>query len=320
MIGENEFNWKQYYAFFPNRLSKFDEYIGNEILVDIALGFMLKIVFLNTDFIKNYRDNSSLFKCKIIGPKDLKAFYTGTGYFNDSFVPFIKLYHHTKYEYKEMIEKSMTLKPSTWNFQGTKQLKNINFVYFTSIDEIKQDNDLIQLAMSNSGKIHLLKDNFELPELITQDYIKEHKEDICEIVVYRESTANRNEKIGLFIDSTNLFSPNLWLHRPTGFTPFYEICNSYIYRVGLRINNSLKYDKTNYSSCKTPIQEYIVAGDCTTFKGLMAPFDEENTSEIFKIEPLSDSINILDFWFENSNQDLYSNKEIQKYEFITNKI
>ena len=318
MIGGNKFNWIQFYAFFPNRLSKFNDYTENIILIDIALGFMIKVVFINKDFIKNFHDNSSLFRCKILGPPRLETFYTGTGYFNDSFVPFIKLYHHTKYEYKVMIEKSKTLKPSKWNFQGTKELKNINFVYFTSLDEIKKDNDLIQIAMSNNGKIYLFKDNFELPKLITQDFLKKNKEDICEIIVYRESTANRNENIELFIDTTNLFSPNLLFHRPSGIIPFYEVCNSYIYRVGVDINSSLKYDNAVYSSRKTPIQDYIVAGDCTTIDGLMAPYDEEDTSEIFKIEPLSDKTNILDFWCNNANQELYSKKIIHKYEFCNN--
>lgn len=64
------------------------------------------------------------------------------------------------------------------------------------------------------------------------------------------------------------------------------------------------------------INDHIVLGDSTTEIGITAPFDEEHTSEIFKIEPFNNTeTNILKFWFDNNNKDLYTSKTITRPKF-----
>jgi hypothetical protein len=59
----------------------------------------------------------------------------------------------------------------------------------------------------------------------------------------------------------------------------------------------------------------VVIGDATTVAGLAAPYDEEDTTFLLKIErPLAGS-NILDFWFLNSNQDLFTGKIVETQAF-----
>ena len=147
------------------------------------------------------------------------------------------------------------------------------------------------------------------------DFKERYSDGILELTVYRESTENRKSTIDFFVDSTNLFTPNIWMHKPDGEAVYYELCNPFIFRLGLENEGYIEYTNQTISSTKTPIQEYVVIGDCTTLSGLEAPYDEENTSEIFKVEPLFGKINILDFWFENGNQDLYSDKKISKFKF-----
>ncbi len=59
---------------------------------------------------------------------------------------------------------------------------------------------------------------------------------------------------------------------------------------------------------------YQVVGLATELDGLEAPFDEEDTKYLFKIEPLNSDMNILRFWFEHSNCNLYSSKNIDLQE------
>jgi hypothetical protein len=61
---------------------------------------------------------------------------------------------------------------------------------------------------------------------------------------------------------------------------------------------------------------YIIVGDCDYMDGLIAPYDEENTSYIFKIEKQDGSKNLFDFWHDNANTDQYSNKQVEYQEFV----
>lgn len=59
-------------------------------------------------------------------------------------------------------------------------------------------------------------------------------------------------------------------------------------------------------------------GDCDFPDGVVAPFDEENTEHIFKIEKLNLNNNLFDFWYEHANSDQYSNKEVEFQKFSNN--
>jgi hypothetical protein len=296
VIGEKEFNWIQFYSVCLNFLIKDKDIIHCMMLIDLSFRTNIKIHFQNNDLQKCYPDNSSLFKCEIYGPKDLADYYTGTGYFNDG-IPFVKLYHHTKSEIKEIIENTHILKSSKWNFQGTKILNNTNFIYFTCIDKIIVPRDLEQIAMSSEGKILLSIDNFERPQLLLPDFLEKYRGKILEIEVYRESTRNRDSSIEFWVNSTNIYSPNVWLHKSNDSYLYYEICNPFIYRVGVQPNEEINFRNNIISEINLPIQEEMIIGDCTTIKGLEAPYDEENTKEKFKILPHNNK-NILELWFE----------------------
>ena len=46
-------------------------------------------------------------------------------------------------------------------------------------------------------------------------------------------------------------------------------------------------------------------------KGLKAPYDEEHTEDIFKIEFVPAGESLVSFWFLKSNQDHFSGKQIE---------
>lgn len=303
MTDDKNFTWIQFYSFMPNQFFKFsdDEFIGN-FAVDIAFGHTLRLTISNEWHIKNLQDNSNLFKCRITGPENLSDFITGTGQIIDE-IPHIYLYHHTLPETKELILKSGNYRGSLWNYQGTKTLINICYAYFTSLDEITKPNDLKMIAMANNGIMHLQVDV---------------SLEVLPIKVYRDNTTNRSATLRQLIDTTLILNNHIWMHtHDTNGTIYYEICNPFIYRVGLEPGTLLPFAGEQIDRVpNTKTTGYIVIGDATTKVGLLAPFDEEHTTHIFKIEPFYNvDSNMLRFWFDNGNDDLYSDKKIDQTKF-----
>ncbi|MGC4041893.1 MAG: hypothetical protein QM710_14210 [Flavobacterium sp.] len=306
MNDAENFSWFQFYSFLPNHLSKFsDDEIYGDIYIDIAFGHTIKIRFEKIGHIQNFEDNSNLFACEITGPEDLLEYATGKGKLIDG-IPYINLFHHTVPEVKTLIEKSASYKGSLWNFQGTKKLQNINYAYFTSLDQIRQDQDLLVIAMASDGVTYLLVD-------ITLEPVA--------IEVYRESTTNRTATLEQLIDTTIIMNNHIWMHtHDTDGYVYYEIATPFIYRIGITPSSYLPFNENVISRVINVITpDHIVLGDATTKLGLLAPYDEEFTTHIFKIEPFFNSgTNILDFWFDNVNSDLYTGKKIDRPKFDTN--
>lgn len=309
--------WFQPLNFLPNLLIKDEDEIVGLIYVDISCGNTIKLEFRNTEFIKSYEDGSNLFHCNIYGPEELETYATGSASFKANHVPYLDLYHHTSKENYEKIIKTSFLIASKWNIQGNKKLKNIAYVYFTCLDEVKKMGDLKQIAMASDGKIHLIRDNFNLPPFLPEDWRSQYSKDILELEVYRESTFSRTETIRLSINSVLLASQHILKHSPSIGGVYYQICNPFIYRVGLLPGRTLRFinDEVKVESHDLKQFDYVVLGDATTLEGLGAPYDEENTSYVFKIEKSSKNTSLLDFWFENGNSDLFSNRSIEVQEF-----
>lgn len=315
--NKTEFYWIQPLTILANLLceDKDNDIIYCMFHIDISAGNTLRIDFSNKDWICNFDDDSSLFKCVINGPKHLLEYTTGTGYFSNN-IPYLKLFHHTTSNCKSLILGSNTLKPSKWNIQGTKSLTNIHYAYFTCLDKIEKDADLTQIAMASNGSISLLLDNINLPPLLSSKDLKKCKDYILNLKVYRESTYNRTATIEFLINATLLSPKHLWKHLPKDEFVFYEICMPFIYRIGMKPNSTINLDSMIINKQEDmKMFGYQVVGLATEIKGLEAPFDEENTEYIFKIEPLTSNLNILNFWFENTNSDQFSTKNIDMQEF-----
>lgn len=304
------FYWIQPLNYFCNILIKDDSIILCSFYVDISYGKTLRIEFSNSDLIRNFNDNSSLFKCNIYGCDNLLDYATGEAiFFNE--IPFLKLYHHTSEESKKLILESGFLKPSYWNIQGNKKLKNIGYFYLTPLNKIEKPEDLKQIAMATDGKMHFIIDNYE-PSLLRF----ENDENILELEVYRESTLNRNNTLSFYVDSTILSPKHLWKHSPNNNFVFFEIGSPLIQRIGIEVGKTLNFEKNIiFKQENVKIFDLMVVGDATKIEGLKAPFDEENTSYNFKINTLLKDTNILDFWFQNANSIIYPNIQTDSQEF-----
>lgn len=164
-------------------------------------------------------------------------------------------------------------------------------MYFTCLDKIQCEEDLRQIAMANRGKIGFrLDQNFtNNPDLILE--------------VYRENTFNRNHCISTWIDSSALASQPVYKHSPPGNAVYYEIVLPFTYRVGLLPDTILRIQNKQVEASDVKQLGYIVLGDATRHEGLSAPFDEEETEEILKIEKRSCCKNNIEFWMEQSNKN-----------------
>lgn len=313
--------WIQPIMFLPNIFFDLGDMKVGNIYIDISMGVTLKVEFNSKGFMRNLSDGSNIFKCNIYGPKDLKQYATGTGIMKDN-IPFIKLYHHTSKENLGKILESGYLMGSRWNIQGNKMLENINYIYLTPLDKISKNNDLVEIAMSSNEKIHLMVDDFIQPTIILENWEEQYNDYIATLKVYKENVSGRQHSIAFLVDTSIISTQHILKHSPLGQNSYYEISRPFISRIGVHPGSNLKFKigKKCNQFCEyediVKKNEYVIVGDARYLEGVVAPFDEENTRHILKIERLNSEDNILDFWFNNSNMDHFDSKSVELQKFI----
>ena len=210
----------------------------------------------------------------------------------------LHLFHHTTSEFARAIAASGHFRGSRWNIQGTRELKNVEYAYFTSLPKIESEQDLAKIAMASSGRIGLLRTNAaSMREAVA-------------IEVYRQSTLDRTSTLSIAVPASLVASQHVYRHAPTNRAVYYEVCNPNIYRVGLQPG---KVAPVHDSVLSVPEMdrkrfEYVVLGDADTREGLIAPFDEEETKSLLHIEE-SDQGTFFDFWRSHANSDQVSGRE-----------
>lgn len=100
-------------------------------------------------------------------------------------------------------------------------------------------------------------------------------------------------------------SGHVWQHIGTP-TTFYEFAHPWIVRVGLKPGAELGFADGVAAAEAADVRtfDYVVIGRCTTPAGLVAPYDEENTSETFVVQRL-DGDDLFAFWQREANQPLF---------------
>lgn len=141
----------------------------------------------------------------------------------------IKLFHHTSSDNASLIQKSARLKGSKWNLQGTEELENTHFIYFTDLEVIQDLFDLIEIGMADKGtNLALSTDDGKVVETIT---------------VYREETTNRDSTLHIWVDPEIIAPAPLILHESNSFSgrdfSWWEILRSSIFRIPIRPNSHL---------------------------------------------------------------------------------
>lgn len=279
--GKNKFRWFQFHNFIPGLFAQ-DDNFRFHLSIDISGGHRIIVSFAPQDFKRKLAYNSNIYKCRIRGPKEIKQYSTGLGKLIDN-TPYIYLYHHTKDEFKKMILDSKTLLGSKWNYQGNKKIKNVDYCYFTSIDEIKKPLDLKMIAMATNERILLVVDR-----TLERIHVK----------IPRQSTSDRTATIKFLVDATLISNDHINeriydeadINNIQNSDYFYEMCFPYIYRVGIEKGSFIKINKEHIiKKSKNNISpNYLVLGKGYDKEGIKASFHEEETDFIGKIFPLGD--------------------------------
>jgi hypothetical protein len=318
-LGKEGRRWIQPLSFGPPVLTKFSKYdVRCKFTVDVSCSQRVEVSMKSGDWVQSFADGSELYRCTISGPAYLQTYATGESELRPGEGPLLRLYHHTTEENRKKILQGGSFRLSSWNIQGTeKKVKNVGYVYFTALDKIVCDEDLKCIAMSSDEIIHMIVDGFTPPAVIDASVLKQYTNQILPLKVYRGSTKDRTATLDFKVDATVLAPQHLLLH--TGNLPmWYEVCNPFTQRVSVQPGNMLGFQNGVITRGSFPAKtfEYMVVGDASSIEGLAAPYDEETTESLFKIEPPQAGRPLLQLWFDLGNTDLYSTKhpEVQEFE------
>lgn len=267
-------------------------------------GPQLTIRFSSGQFVRRFEDGSHLYRCFITGAEDLQKLGAGACVVTEAHDVLLDLFHHTSAESKQAIEASGHFRASSWNIQGTKKLQNVGYAYFTSLPEIRDDADLQRIAMSSDAFIYLMPTNGTA--LL----------DALQLRVYRESTTNRRSTIKVSVPAYAVASQHVYRHDPFRNPVYFEVCHPEIYRVGLVPGAVLPIECGRVKPESDTLKRfgYVVLGDADTHRGLEAPYDEEETKEIFIVQNCPDE-SIFDFWKRNANTDQMTGRSFERQVF-----
>jgi hypothetical protein len=163
--------------------------------------------------------------------------------------------------------------------------------------------------MSKDGTLDYKIDSF-LPVSGPLNFREDYKDSIYTANVYRSTSTERDCRIDLDVAVETIDIKHLYWHHQ-GNSPFYEICFPYIHRIKTLPKAVVVFNEEFTVESQAPIvnSEYAIIGDARSKEGLAAPFEEEDTSFIFKIEDCKGKT-IHEYWFAHSNQDLFTTKKV----------
>jgi len=294
-----DLRWFQPLYFDGCKVVKLDDPSECHISINISHGFFLKVKFSSEDVVHRLEDCSFVYKCELNGPIFLYKYATGLARMEQS-GPAIKLFHHTNRGAKENIKKSCEFWSSAWNIQGTKKLVNIAYLYLTSLPAIECVEDLGIIAMSSVGRLEFRTDNNVTG---TSDLT---------LKVYRESTSRRTEVLSYWISAAKLAAQSAYRHRNDFGSGYHEVVCPFVHRIGVDPHAVVAIDGDHLEPRYPKKFDYVIVGNATKIDGLAAPYDEEDTNDILKIECISSDADIISFWFDNANSDQFSVKSVEE--------
>ncbi|WP_101758653.1 hypothetical protein [Oceanicoccus sp. KOV_DT_Chl] len=131
----------------------------------------------------------------------------------------------------------------------------------------------------------------------------------------KEEKDRRTKSLSYWVDSTLLATQPTYRHMPPAQPGYHEVVGPFIHRIGVENDSTIKITGQKLSANKPKKLDYAVVGDATTIHGLEAPYDEEATDEVLKVEVLKTGEDVISFWIANGNTDQFSNKSIEMATF-----
>lgn len=297
--------WFQPQYFSACLLSFVEEAGYAQFNVEPEPGVKLLVGITRDRLIRAFGDGSFLYQCRIAGPARLKPFASGTCTLAEDQTIWLDLFHHTTAQAASAIRQSGHFRGSRWNIQGSKRLTNVEYAYFTSLPKITSRKHLERIAMASNGALHLITTNGLPPH------------DVVRIEVYRESTLNRRHGIPVRVPAEAIAPQHVWRHDALDQPTYYEVSHPAIFRVGLEPGTVLPFADGAVDPARAAVKwfDYAVLGYATTREGLVAPYDEEDTRELFKIERCEVDGDLFAFWRRHANSNQYGGRSIERQTF-----
>ncbi|MGX9352820.1 hypothetical protein ACS3QZ_16605 [Shimia sp. W99] len=290
--------------FDPNRIffGAADEKADLCILPIELIGSVdVQVAFFNHGFVKRCEDGSFIYHCVFRIDPQLLPEAQGEWRSQDDRIE-IALFHHTTGDGHAGILGSGEIWSSAWNIQGTRELENVAYGYFTSVPKIEDEAQLLEIAMSSQGVAHFVPTHLPYDPQFAQP-----------LQVYRQSTGDRDHTLRFWVDVETVAPNHLWFHSPGQGRTYYEIVLPKVFRIAVEPGQPLKFQDDTLShrpiDCKS--LGYVIVGDADSPVGLFAPYNEEQTEYLGKVDPVKDSDEILRHWESNQNSDVFNGIKIE---------
>ena len=288
--------------FFDPNLIRYGQNDENlcQVNIEVADKVEVRTRFSSHDHVVTYRDGSVLYRCCLATSPSVQKEPRADGRWRslDAGCLQVHLYHHTDKKGLEGIRDENFIRASRKNIDGSLQLQNIQYCYFTNIGTIRTTLDLQAIAMSDMGSIYLLPTNAPLDIQFAS-----------RVKVPSQTPNDRTQTISLWID-IDLLAPNHLLihHNENRMIPYYETVLPNVFRIGLRPGEGrgvkIQGDIGTVARQNRKQFEYIVVGNADVDSGLRAPFHEESAQSIADVETLAADTEIIRFWRQNANSNL----------------
>lgn len=251
-----------------------------------------------------YADGAQLYRCTVQGPARLIHYASGRcrrlpGDFA------LRLYHVTNPKAYAAIRTSGEIWSSPWNLQGTRKLRNVAYVYLTSLPKVSDEEDLRRIAMASDGEIRF------------QTSSRRAREKVVSLTVYRESTSGRTTALAVEVPAGLIAPSHLRVHDGDDGQAYYEVVAPEIYRIGVVPGTALKLADGVGSIDDARLKRFnnVILGEADEARGLAAPYDEDDTEYLMHHEILGSDGDLFRFWLENANTDQISWRSIDPREF-----
>lgn len=211
-----------------------------------------------------YPDASAIYECLVT---DADMLPQEAAISRDGFR--LKLFHHTSAECLPLIKESGHLRPSKWNYQGSAELDDRHFIYFTDVPRFEDAMDLVRVAMTDGGfKLAMQYDDPALPpEFIT---------------VPVRDRAQMSKRIDCLVEPWLIESPPMLLHDPSlrgeGYARYWEFSHPNIFRIPVQPGTVCELQEPAIVGVEQVPgwldTKRMVAGSALELGGVRAVFDE----------------------------------------------
>jgi len=296
----DEWRWFEPKMFDPPVLAFYQDAAYAQLAVETSGGDEILVATTNDRFVARFDGRSQIFRCRVAGHPDLLDRSTGRAHQRPDGGFDLDLFHHTTQVALEAIQASREVWGSAWNVRGNRKLENVTYASSTSLSKITNDLDLRAIAMASDGVIYFQLDDHTPPA------------GVVPLKVYRETTTNRTATLALRVPCEAVAGQHVWRHAPETRGVFYESAHPAIYRVGLQPGATLRFDDNVVVLDPGVLKrfDYAVVGDATQPDGILAPYEEEATNNIWKVDASLD-VDLLTFWRTRPNQDHFTDGVVE---------